>query len=157
MATTIETFAKEYKLRLKTDIDGTPIIVGKLGHIYEHSYSGTNLGLLFMPETPRAKLWGIVKAKGRKVGMVVMQDAESEGTILFDSACPLHAKLAISLVKVKSRRVMTEAQLAVLADARAKLISASIAPKPLVGTPLEGFAAVVSDEWRAAHGLLPPC
>ena len=62
----LRTFAAHYHLRTNRDVDGTDIVLGKLGHLYEHS--DTQLALLFMPSSPRARLWSLVKAKGLGVG-----------------------------------------------------------------------------------------
>ena len=109
----LQTYTQKYHLRIKRDVDGTDIVAGKLGHIYEHSDS--QLGLLFMPSAPRARLWSLAKAKGIAVGMTVRQNADSEGTLLFDAADPAQARLAISLVRARPKRILTEEQRSALA------------------------------------------
>jgi len=110
----IRSFAEKYRLYTKLDTDGTTIVAGKLGHIYEHSE--TQLGLLFMPTTPRARLWSATKAKGTAAGMLLRQNAEGEGTMLFDSNSPEQAPLAVTLVRARPKRVLTEEQRSALSE-----------------------------------------
>jgi hypothetical protein len=114
----LRTFAEKYRLYTKLDIDGTTIIAGKLGHVYEHS--ATQLGLLFMPTAPRARLWSGTKAKGTAAGMVVRQNADSEGTMLFDANSPEQARLAVSLVRARPKRILTEEQRSALSERLSK-------------------------------------
>lgn len=114
----LRTFAEKHRLYTKLDTDGTTIIAGKLGHLYEHS--DTQLGLLFMPTVPRARLWSVTKAKGTAAGMVVRQNADSEGTLLFDANSAEQARLAVSLVRARPKRVLTDEQRSALADRLSK-------------------------------------
>ncbi len=114
----IRSFAEKYRLYTKLDTDGTTIVAGKLGHIYEHSE--TQLGLLFMPTAPRARLWSATKAKGTAAGMLLRQNAESEGTMLFDSNSPEQARLAVTLVRARPKRVLTDEQRSALAERLSK-------------------------------------
>ena len=114
----LRTFSEKYRVATRRDVDGTDIIGGKLGHIYEHS--DQQLALLFMPSAQRARLWGLVKAKGMAAGMTLRQNADSEGTLLFDADSPEQARLAISLVKARPKRVLTEEQRSALAERLSK-------------------------------------
>ncbi len=114
----LRTFAEKYRLYTKRDTDGTDIVAGKLGHIYEHS--DTQLGLLFMPSAPRARLWSVTKAKGTIAGMVVRQNGDSEGTLLFAADSPEQARLAVSLVRARPKRVLTEEQRSALSERLSK-------------------------------------
>jgi len=114
----IRSFAEKYRLYTKLDTDGTTIVAGKLGHIYEHSE--TQLGLLFMPTAPRARLWSATKAKGTAAGMLLRQNAESEGTMLFDHNNPEQARLAVTLVRARPKRVLTEEQRSALSERLSK-------------------------------------
>jgi len=115
----IKEFAEKYRVRTRRDSCNEDIITGKLGHIYEHSTA--KLGVLFMPSAPRARLWSVVKSKGTAAGMTIRQNTESEGTLLFDPASPEQAKPALTLVRIKTKRIMSEAQALVLAKARIRL------------------------------------
>ncbi len=115
----LQAFAETYRVATRRDVDGTDIIGGKLGHIYEHS--DRQLALLFMPAEPRARLWGLVKAKGIAAGMTLRQNADSEGTLLFDGGSPEQARLAINLVKARTKRFLTEEQRSALAERLSKI------------------------------------
>src|SRR5437868_4643956 len=108
-----------YRVATRRDVDGTDIIGGKLGHIYEHS--DQQLALLFMPLAPRARLWRLTKAKGTAAGMSLRQNAESEGTLLFDGGSPEQARLAISLVRARPKRVLTDEQRSALSERLSKM------------------------------------
>ena len=115
----LRTFAEKYRLYTKLDTDGTTVIAGKLGHLYEHS--DTQLGLLFMPTVPRARLWSVTKAKGTAARvLVVRQNADSEGTLLFDANSAEQARLAVSLVRARPKRVLTEEQRSALSERLSK-------------------------------------
>ena len=109
----IKKFAEKCRLQVRRDVDGTDIVAGKLGHIYEHS--AVKLGVLFMPSAPRARLWSVIKTKGTAAGMAVRQNGDGEGTLLFDPANAEQARLAVRLVKVRVRRVLTDEQRSALA------------------------------------------
>lgn len=114
----IESFSEKYCVKIRKDADGTLVVPGKLGHIYEHS--AEKLGVLFMPSAPRARLWSLVKAQGTSAGMAVRQNGESEGTLLFDPANAEQARLALKLVRGRAKRVMSAAQSQALAEGRAR-------------------------------------
>jgi hypothetical protein len=114
----LRTFAATHRLHTNRDVDGTDIIAGKHGHIYEHS--DTQLGLLFMPPAARARLWSATKAKATTAGIIVRQNADSEGTLLFDCHNPVQARLAVSLVRVRPRRVLTDEQRLALSERLSK-------------------------------------
>ena len=136
----ISSFAERHRLRAKRDVDGTEIIPGKLGHIYEHS--DDKLGLMFMPPgEPRARLWSSVKARGIAVGMVMRQDADSEGTLIFDGSIREQAAAAIRLIKARPKRELTDTQRRELAERLRKARSEALK---------EGVSAARNDELGAA-------
>ncbi len=110
----IETFSEKYRVKARKDVDGTVIVPGKLGHIYEHGAG--KLGVLFMPYAQRARLWSVTKVKGTAAGMTVRQNGDAEGTLLFDPANSEQARLALKLVRVKAKRVLSAAQRQALAE-----------------------------------------
>ncbi len=119
---TLAGFPEQYRLRVKRDDCGEPIINGKFGHLYEHA-AGL-LGLVL--EEPR-----IGKCKGRSLlirgrmaftgGFRLHQAGDVEAIFLFDLGNPLQEKLAIGLAGVKRRRVPSPAQLETLRRARQAL------------------------------------
>jgi len=114
----LRTFATRNHLRTNRDLDGTDIVLGKLGHIYEHS--DTQLGLLFLPSASRARLWSLTKTKGLASGMTLRQNANSEGTLLFEADDPAQARLAISLVRARPKRILTDEQRSALSERLSK-------------------------------------
>jgi len=109
----IKEFAEKYRVSARRDADGTDIVAGKLGHMYEHS--AVKLGVLFMPSAPRARLWSVVKARGMAAGMTVRQNGDSEGTLIFEPNDAEQARLAIKLVRIRPKRILTDEQRSVLA------------------------------------------
>ena len=107
----IQEFAKKYRLHTRRDTDGTDIIPGKLGHLYE--YCSSSMGMLFLPPgEPRTRLWNTIRQKALAAGMVLRQDGDAEGALSFQAANPEQARLAIRLVKVRAKRNASPAQLA---------------------------------------------
>jgi len=109
---TIGQFAEKYREKTKRDECGDTIIPGKTGHIAEGFVAG--FGICAMEST--RKRWGNVRRKLEAAGFLVRQDADTEGVAIFDPANKHQAKLALRLVRVKTRRQMvapSPAQLAV--------------------------------------------
>lgn len=52
--------------------------------------------------------------------MILRQNADSEGTLLFDAENPAHARLAISLVRARPKRVLTDEQRSALSQRLSK-------------------------------------
>jgi hypothetical protein len=104
----IAEFALQYRLRLGRDELGEKIIPGKLGDIYE--YGPTLLGVMFMPDPPRARLWPAARKKLLSAGFHVLQNGDWEGAATFDPDNPAQAKLAIGVAKIKRIRVLSPAE-----------------------------------------------
>jgi hypothetical protein len=119
---TIEQFAEQYRLKTRINRgDDTKVILGKLGHLYE--YDAGIMGLCFIPEPnptkpERTKLWNARKATCLAAGMTLQQDGDAEGCLSFDPANLRQSRLAISVVKAKTKQVMSLEQLAHLATMR---------------------------------------
>lgn len=75
---TLKELAAKYRLRIRLDGCGDPIIPGKRGHIYEHS--ATQLGVCFEYKTPRP--WTFAKRTLRPDLGQPKQDGEVDGTFL---------------------------------------------------------------------------
>jgi hypothetical protein len=119
----IETFAKQHRLKTRIDVDGTPVILGRTGHIYE--FSSTHLGVLYSySKDLTSQRWNTARTACEAAGMSVEQFGDREGTLSFDPGNPKQAKLAIKTARCKTRRVVTEAQLAHLASIRTDGLSA---------------------------------
>jgi hypothetical protein len=111
----IKQFAEKYKVKTKRDGCDDTIIAGKHGHVYEGFDSG-RLGVCFMFGTP--KKWNRVRKSVEAAGMKVTQNAHTEGCATFDPANTTQARLAVKLSGIKTRRIASPAQLAILALAR---------------------------------------
>ncbi len=108
---TIQQFAERYRVKTRRDECGDTIIPGKTGHIADGFVAG--LGICEMELT--RKKWGNVRRKMEAAGFAVRQDADTEGVATFDPANKQQAKLALRLVRVKTRRQMASPSLAQLA------------------------------------------
>ena len=110
----IHQFAERYKLRVKKDECGDPIVQGSLGHLYE--YGESMLGVCFMPPgKPRPKKWVSICRACEAVGMTLRQEGDTEGCLSFHPANRAQARAAIKAVGARPKRQMTPEQLAHLA------------------------------------------
>jgi hypothetical protein len=91
---TIKEFATAHRLQIKTDEEGEFIVRAKHGQIYE--YGPGQFGAMFMFETKIP--WNNRRRECERAGMKVIQDGETEGTLLFDSENRDQAKVAIKTV-----------------------------------------------------------
>lgn len=80
----VNEFAERHRLKTqRSHDDGTEVINGSLGHLYE--YSDTELGVCFLPPgEPRPKKWGNVRRACIAAGMTLLQNGDSEGCLSFD-------------------------------------------------------------------------
>jgi hypothetical protein len=125
-AEAIQLFADNFRLNTRvTSDDGTKIIRGKFGHIYE--YNDGLLGVLVMPKPPRRRYWGCTRTTLQEAGLVVVQDGDGEGAATFDPSDPNQAKAAIRVAGVKRRRQLSpeqrERRIAFLRPAQARHLS----------------------------------
>lgn len=117
-------FAERYRVKVKQDCCGDPIIPGKKRakdmpdrpeyrcHVYEHGFG--QFGLLLLLETKRH--WNNARRKLESAGFTISQNADTEGAALFDPANDAQAKLALTLAGVKRRRSLSPEQRQSLAD-----------------------------------------
>lgn len=121
----VEDFASKHRLRVRRAEDGEQIIPGKFGHIYQHD--AETLGLMFMPTGPRR--WPRARRKLEAAGFTIWQDADHEGSALFDPTSKTQARLALKVVGAKRKRTLTAeqcaAKTAILEKARAARMAAS--------------------------------
>jgi hypothetical protein len=110
---TLKEFADSYRLKLSKDDCGDPVIVGKLGHLYE--YSDSELGLFFMASRRTSKAWTNVCHSTSAAGMLVRQTGDDEGCLSFDPTNQEQANLAIKAIHAQARRKTTPERLRVLA------------------------------------------
>ena len=102
--TNLSSFAKKYRLRTRRDEDGTTVIRGSRGHIYDHC-DGLSLGLMLMPGKPF--VWANARRKLAAAGFTIWQDCDEEGSALFSPTDPTQVRLAIRLAGIKRIRRQT--------------------------------------------------
>src|SRR5262245_27127903 len=78
----ITPFATRLGLKIRVDEDGTKIIPGRHGHIYQ--YDNDFLGVMVIPNPPRRRYWGCARTTLLKVGCKLVQDGDGEGAVIFD-------------------------------------------------------------------------
>jgi hypothetical protein len=132
----ITKFAQLHRLRTTTDVDGTTIIKGSAGHIYEHSTQrgtgrstgrSSKLGMMFMSDkfTTR-EAWNNRRRDGMSVGMQLHQDGDYEGSMLFDASNTKQAAAAIRITGARPKRRHSANQLAAIAAYRFKRSSPAL-------------------------------
>jgi len=108
---TIRTFAEKHRLRTVTDSDGSHIIPGRSGQIYEHS--STRLGVTFDSERHTTREgWNNRRRQCVAAGMTLWQDGDYEGSLLFDPSDPRQTEMAIRVAGCRVKRNQSPAQLA---------------------------------------------
>jgi hypothetical protein len=112
----LRTFAANHRLKVRSHEDGTLIIPGKVGHIWEFDEDFLAVTLLNLTK----RKWGGDKKrrreegprKGRKheccrVGMELLRDGDCEGTLLFYPEDAEQVKVALKVAEVKRTRWMS--------------------------------------------------
>jgi hypothetical protein len=110
----LRSFAQAERLKLRKDEDGSLIVPGKKGHLWE--YGDCFLAVTLLELTPRK--WSHRRKLCLEAGMHLHQDGDFEGTCLFDPSDPTQVEVAIRVAEIKRRRIPSTAQLEVLARAR---------------------------------------
>src|SRR5271157_415044 len=105
----IERFASRNRLKTRVDVeDGTKIIPGKYGHVYE--FGDGRLGVMVMPDPPRRQYWGFIRTVLLKLGFVVLQNGDGEGAATFNANNPEQAKAAVRAARIKRKRQISPEQ-----------------------------------------------
>lgn len=116
-ALNIKDFAEHHRLKARRDADDATIIPGKHGHLFDGFANGL-LGMVFIrPGIQHGRMWQSVKRRALAVGMVLKQDGDAEGVLAFDGSNAEQARLAISLTRVRVKRLLTPEQLQHLVEA----------------------------------------
>lgn len=100
-----------YRQRLKTrvDSDGTLIIPGKLGHIYQHDKQ--HLAVLVMPLHPRTRYWSVTRRRLVRLGFKLTQNGDTEGAAVFNPGDSEQGRAAIKAAGIKRKRQLSPAQI----------------------------------------------
>lgn len=105
----LEAFADRHRLKVRICAeDGTKIIPGRFGHLYE--YSDELLGVIVIPNPPRMRYWGVTRLSLLSAGLRIVQDGDREGTATFDPHNLDQVKAAIRAAGVKRKRQLSPAQ-----------------------------------------------
>jgi hypothetical protein len=104
---TITAFASTNRLKTKTDTDGTTIIPGKYGHIYDNEDDEGMFGLVVMPATYRSQYWSHCRKALLAVGCQLVQDGEGEGSVLFYPASRDQVRAVVKAAGCKRRRQLS--------------------------------------------------
>jgi hypothetical protein len=113
--TTLAEFSEQYRVRVRRDDCGDPMIPGKLGHLYEHG--AVRFGIVLQAPTNSTALDATLRSRKRRAiaaGFILRQEGDSEAILLFDPADTKQARLSIRLIhakKIKSAPRPTDAQL----------------------------------------------
>ena len=131
-------FVERYRLRSRRDECGDPVVLGKFGHVYEHSTG--RLGIVLEDSPGGASLARSLLSRRRKAlaaGFELKQHGDSEAVLLFDPTNSSQSRLAIRLVGAKIRRRASkpsEKQLAALRTGRqSRLIAVNLGVEPGFG------------------------
>jgi hypothetical protein len=110
--TRIETFAEQHRLKVTRDECKDQIIEGRRGHLY---FDGPDLCLMVLDGQPAIRSnWAEL---GGNLWMGYISPHPKTG-IKIIGIPPENAKLAIRMCRIKAKRIMSEAQKAVLDRAR---------------------------------------
>ena len=109
-------FADENRLHLRRDECDEQIIPGRQGQIYR--YDDGSLGVMFMPPKTKQEPWGrwqpkrwtYYKKLAAKLGMIRIQNGDSEGCHTFDPANREEVRLALRIAGIKRKRLMSPKQ-----------------------------------------------
>jgi hypothetical protein len=105
----IADFAKQHRLRARRDVDGTVVITGRHGHIYQHD-NGV-FSVLVMPSKWRPRYWNSVKRQLVASGFDIRQDCDAEGAATFAPGDAMQAMVAMKAAGVRPIRIKSAAQL----------------------------------------------
>lgn len=102
----VKHFADTYRVRARRDECGELILLGRIGHVYEHGAG--RFGVYLNCTTKRA--WSSAKRTLTAAGFTIRQSGDIEGTALFDPENEQQARLALEIARIRKRRVVTTEQ-----------------------------------------------
>jgi hypothetical protein len=148
-------FVETHGLRTKREEDGTAVVLGKHGHLYEHD--SAQFGLVLFDLT--ARMWNHRKRACLAVGMELYLDGDAEGVLLFDATNEEQVEAALDAVTVRKRRRLS-------AEHRKRLIEAGAThrfqphtgpDRPPSDSNGQGRARMGSGKGVHPQGKNPPC
>ena len=105
----LQSFAHGQRLKTRVDSDGTFIIPGKFGHLYQHDEQ--SLAVLVMSSHQRTRYWSAIRRKFATLGFKLTQDGDREGAALFAPGNPEQARAAIKAAGIKRKRQLSPSQI----------------------------------------------
>ena len=108
MTTELDYISKRYRVRIRRDACGDPVIPGKYGELYVHA-DGV-VGVLFQAPGSENVL-RIRRQKAMRAGFRKHQWGDAEAILLFDATDDAQVQLALKLVGVRRKRRASLAQL----------------------------------------------
>jgi hypothetical protein len=112
----LTSFATRYHLPINIDTDGTEIIRGTKGHIYE--YDETHLGVMVCPrrgdKPEETRAWPQHRFLFKKESMHIHQNGDFEGAALFEAGRNRQVRLALRAAGIRRRANLSPTQIAVL-------------------------------------------
>src|SRR5688572_16280353 len=109
-----------YSLRVRRDEDGSPVVFGRFGQLYE--YASGRLGCMVVHATSRR--WAYARRACLSANMTLVQNGDSEGALTFDPENAAQAHLAIRVVRAKRRKSISPEHAAAGAAALARFRAA---------------------------------
>lgn len=100
---TVKEFAVKQRLKTRLDEDGTDIVPGNLGQIYE--YDDERLGVIVIPEDWQTQYWTYAKKALSAVGCAIVQDGDYEGAAKFDPGNRAQVKAAFKAAGIHRIRL----------------------------------------------------
>jgi hypothetical protein len=105
----IQGFACRHRLKTRTDADGTLIIPGKFGHIYQ--YDEHRLAVLVLPPTCHRRYWCASRRRLSNLGFTIVQNGDCEGAAVFTASDHEQTRAAIKAAGIKRKRQLSPAQI----------------------------------------------
>lgn len=122
-SSSFEQVIKDFRLRSRTDVDGTTVVFGKLGQLYEDDPDEGTLGAIYMAPD-KAKGWKVRREAFLAAGATLHQNGDNEGSVIFPANDSKLIRLACRLLRIPNKRSLSperrEQMIAVLAAAREK-------------------------------------
>ena len=107
--TLLRTFAAQHRLHSSRDIeDGTTVIRGRAGHIYE--YNDSELALVILTAEGKdvsIRRWSSIKRRCLGAGMTLRQDGDYEGALSFNPSKEGQSKIAVRVTGVRPRKQLS--------------------------------------------------
>jgi len=103
--TLLEKFAEKFRLRMTKDDCGDPIVRGKFGDICEYGDEAGHMLVTVLGGYTSFR-WNRARTQLKAAGCQVHQNGETEGSIVFEPANDVQARLAIHHIQAFRKRAV---------------------------------------------------